>query len=333
MSKNIIFSILLILLSIFITIFFIEILLRINNQGPWGQLNIERNDPIFNKPHKTLGWVPKEGSYKFQPFSEDGDKFEINILNDGSRKVTSKQINTNDDLIFLGGSITLGWGVNDNQTFASKLQDNISNYRIKNFSVGGYGTYQSFLRLEEMLSKSNDIKVVVAIYVPHHSLRNIGDEFWLRTLTKHSKRGFIELPYASIDDNQELVRHKPISYIKTPLRDKLAISNKLAKRIMKFRLSGNEQNRYLVTNEVFKKMNKITKEKKIKLVIANISDDKKALDPYLETLITNKIDYFNCNIEATDDLIIKGDGHPNDLLHSKFSSCIYQNLKQKIKII
>ena len=333
MSKNIIFSILLILLSIFITIFFIEILLRINNQGPWGQLNIERNDPIFNKPHKTLGWVPKEGSYEFQPFSEDGDKFEINILNDGSRKVTSKQINTNDDLIFLGGSITLGWGVNDNQTFASKLQDNISNYRIKNFSVGGYGTYQSFLRLEEMLSKSNDIKVVVAIYVPHHSLRNIGDEFWLRTLTKHSKRGFIELPYASIDDNQELVRHKPISYIKTPLRDKLAISNKLAKRIMKFRLSGNEQNRYLVTNEVFKKMNKITKEKKIKLVIANISDDKKALDPYLETLITNKIDYFNCNIEATDDLIIKGDGHPNDVLHSKFSSCIYQNLKQKIKII
>ena len=102
---------------------------------------------------------------------------------------------------------------------------------------------------------------------------------------------------------------------------------------MKFRLSGNEQNRYLVTNEVFKKMNKITKEKKIKLVIANISDDKKALDPYLETLISNKIDYFNCNIEATDDLIIKGDGHPNDLLHSKFSSCIYQNLKQKIKII
>ena len=44
----------------------------------------------------------------------------------------------------------------------SKLQDNISNYRIKNFSVGGI---QSFLRLEEMLSKSNDIKVVVAIYV------------------------------------------------------------------------------------------------------------------------------------------------------------------------
>ncbi len=333
MSKNIIFSILLIFLSIFITIFFIEILLRINNQGPWGQLNIERNDPIFNKPHKTLGWVPKEGSYEFQPFSEDGDKFEINILDDGSRKVTSKQINTKDDLIFLGGSITFGWGVNDNQTFASKLQDNINNYRIKNFSVGGYGTYQSFLRLEEILSKSNDIKVVVAIYVPHHSLRNIGDEFWLRTLTKHSKRGSIELPYVSIDDNQELVRHKPISYIKTPLIDKLAISNKLAKRIMKFRLSGNEQNRYLVTNEVFKEMNKITKEKKIKLVIANISNDDKALNPYLETLITNKIDYFNCNIEATDNLIIKGDGHPNELLHSKFSSCIYQNLKQKIKII
>ena len=41
----------------------------------------------------------------------------------------------------------------------------INNYRIKNFAVGGYGTYQSFLRLEEILSKKSDTKIVVAIYV------------------------------------------------------------------------------------------------------------------------------------------------------------------------
>ncbi len=333
MSKNYIFSIILILLSIIISIFFIEILLRINNQGPWGQLNIERDDPTFNKPHQILGWVPKEGKYKFQPFSEEGEKFEINILNDGSRKVASKEIETNNELIFLGGSITFGWGVNDDQTFVSKLQNMINNYRIKNFAVGGYGTYQSFLRLEEILSKKSDTKIVVAIYVPHHSLRNIGDEFWLRTLTKHSKKGYIELPYASTNENQDLVRHEPISYIKTPLKDKLAISNKIAKRIMKYKLSDNEKNRYLVTNSVFKEMSNITKEKNIKLIIVNISNNEKALNPYLKTFNKNKIDYFSCNIETTDDLTIKGDGHPNDLLHSKFSQCIYKNLKKKIKII
>ena len=80
-------------------------------------------------------------------------------------------------------------------------------------------------------------------------------------------------------------------------------------------------------------MSNITKEKNIKLIIVNISNNEKALNPYLKTFNKNKIDYFSCNIETTDDLTIKGDGHPNDLLHSKFSQCIYKNLKKKIKII
>mgnify|MGYP006452056793 CR=1 FL=1 len=53
----------------------------------------------------------------------------------------------------MGGSVTLGWGINDEQTFTSQIQDKIDDYEVKNFSSGGYGTYQSFLRLENILKE------------------------------------------------------------------------------------------------------------------------------------------------------------------------------------
>ena len=70
--------------------------------------------------------------------------------------------------------------------------------------------------MENILKKNEKIKIVVLSYLPHHSIRNIGSEFWLRTLTKYSRRGYVKLPYASIGNNGELVRVEPISYFKIP---------------------------------------------------------------------------------------------------------------------
>jgi len=331
--KNLIYNLLLLLFSSLVALILIEVYLRLNNQGPWGTLDSERNDPTINVADEKLGWTPKKGSYQFEPFSEEGKGFIVNILKDGSRKVTfqDKQLSKN-ELIFLGGSITLGWGVNDNQTFVSKLQNNITNFTIKNFSAGGYGTYQLFLRIEDLLSKKNNIKTAVLIYVPNHATRNIGDEFWLRTLTKFSKRGYVSLPYASIDNQKRLIRHKPIKYLKTPFMDSIAISNKIAKRVMRYKLKNNEKGKYEVTNVIFSEIKRLTKQNNINLIIVNISSDENAFDPYLETFKKNNIDFFNCTEKRTKKLTIKGDGHPNDAMHSLFEKCIYKKLKNLIKL-
>jgi hypothetical protein len=331
--KNLLYNFLLILFSSLIALILVEIFLRFNNQGPWGTLDKQRNDPTINKPHNKLGWVPKKGVYEFEPFSDEGEGFTVNILEDGSRKVAyqNRKLSKN-ELIFLGGSITLGWGINDDQTFVSKLQEYIKNYKIKNFAAGGYGTYQLFLRLEELLSKNNNIKTVVLIYVPNHAGRNIGDEFWLRTLTKFSKRGYVGLPYASINDQNDLIRHNPIKYIKTPFMDSIAISNKIAKRIMRAKLKDNEKNKYRVTDVIFSEIKKVSRKNNVNLIIVNISADKNAFAPYLNTFKKEKINYFNCIIKRTKELTIKGDGHPNDLMHTQFSRCMYENLNNFIKL-
>ena len=332
-TKNIFFNFLLIIFGTLFALLIVEILLRFNNQGPWGNLDNLRNDPSINRPDRKLGWVPKEGEYKFEPFSEEGKSFTINILKDSSRKVEFQKENSNlNELIFLGGSITLGWGINDNQTFTSKLQKKVNKFNIKNYSAGGYGTYQSFLRFENLLKNDNNIKSAVLVYVPNHAVRNIGDEFWLRTLTKFSKRGYVGLPYASINDKDELKRHEPVSYTRTPFMEHSAVANKIAKRIMKFKLRNNEKNKYKVTNLIFSEMKKIADKRNIKFAILNLSDDENAFKPYLNTFKNDKIEHFNCVIKRTKELTIKGDGHPNEIMHSMFSDCIYKNLKNLINI-
>ena len=326
--KHFLINTLLILFSVSIALLLVEIFLRLNNQGPWGSLDTGRNDPIINQPDKILGWVPKKGKYQFEPFSKNGKKFEINILKDGSRGLKNNYSNGKDKIIFLGGSVTLGWGINDDQTFVSKIQENLVNYELKNFSVGGYGTYQSFLRLEDLFDKQDKIKTVIVTYLPDHAIRNIGDEFWLRTLTKFTRRGYVSLPYASIDGEGKLLRIEPISYFRTPFMDHLSISNKIAKRIMRYKLKDNHKNAYPVTNLIFEDMKNFLDTKNVKLIVLNLSNEKKALEPYKRTFDKKKIDTINCNYEQTEELTIKGDGHPNHLMHSMFAECIFKELKK-----
>ena len=328
--RNLTINLIITIISILFALLLVELFLRFNGQGPWGSLDDNRNDPTLNKPSIKLGWIPKQGKYFFEPFSEEGEKFEINILPDGSRKVSflKEKKPQMSKMIFLGGSVTLGWGVNDDQTFTSQLQKKIQNYEIKNFSVGGYGTYQAFLRLEEIIKNNDRVEIVILSYLPHHSIRNIGSEFWLRTLTKYSKRGYVSLPYASMNENNELIRKEPVTYLKLPLMDNLSIVNKVSKRIMQSKLKDNEKKAIPVTNLIFRDMRDYLKEKNIKLIVLNLSDSQDVLEPYIKTLKANNIDTINCNFRQTEKLTIKGDGHPNHILHAKYSNCINENLKK-----
>ena len=324
--KNFILNIFIGLISALLALLMVEVLLRLNGQGPWGNLDTGRSDPTINKPHLKLGWIPQKGVYYFKKYTREGNDFTISILDDGSRKIDNKKNSKQKELIFFGGSITLGWGVNDDQTFTSKLQVKFKDYKIRNFSAGGYGTLQIYLRLKEIIEKNNNISAIVISYLPHHSIRNIGDEFWLRTLTKYSKRGYVSLPYASLTDNNQLILNKPIKYYRTPLMDYSSISNKISKKIMQNKLRDNHLNAEKVTKVIFSEIQDLLKKKNIKLIILNLSQNSEALRPYMQTFSDKKISFIDCTFKHTDDLVIKGDGHPNAKLHQLYSECLYRNL-------
>ena len=151
---------LLIFFSILITIFFVEILLRITGSTPFKKnslLTIE--EPVTNIPDINLGWLPKKGVHKFNPWAAEGKETTLTINEDRSRYIQNNNEEL-DQIIFIGGSLTQGWAVDDKETFSYYLQKKYNNYKFLNFGVGGYGGYQSLLTLERIFKEKKKHEII-----------------------------------------------------------------------------------------------------------------------------------------------------------------------------
>jgi hypothetical protein len=93
--------------------------------------------------------------------------------NNGLR--SSISIQDNDSLpavIYLGCSFTYGYGVNNDETFASLSQKDFSFYQFKNYGVPGYGTVQNLIQLQTVINSGQIPKLVVLNFSGHHFERN-----------------------------------------------------------------------------------------------------------------------------------------------------------------
>ena len=105
----------------------------------WGGLI--RAFPCY-KYNKQMAYVPKEGKCNWKNIEFDTTlKFTKYFRqNDSFNNYENKEI-----IAVLGDSFSMGWGVNDNQTFSSILEKKL-NQKVLNFGVSGYGTHQEILR-------------------------------------------------------------------------------------------------------------------------------------------------------------------------------------------
>jgi lysophospholipase L1-like esterase len=93
-------------------------------------------------------------SYRLRPGSCNFDNIEfntiVNVNQDGFRAISDNTINDNKDctIAFLGDSHTMGWGVEDYETYASILTNKMQ-CKGYNMGVSSYGTVREILRLNE----------------------------------------------------------------------------------------------------------------------------------------------------------------------------------------
>ena len=247
----------LVFFSILIFLIFIEIILRLTGASPRKNPDFTINEPLVNTTDSVLGWSPKEGNHKFKPWTKEGKDTYLTINEDKSRFISEIDENKN-KIVFIGGSITQGWAVSDNETFSFFIQKKNTNYKVYNFGVGGYGGYQSLLMLEKVFKNKDKIKLVVYGFIPHHEMRNTAAGSWMYLLNFFSKRGFISLPYGSVDKKNELIKHKPITYITLPFGKKLALVAKIEKRIMKVRSLFREKKQKEISLAIIDEMNKLS---------------------------------------------------------------------------
>jgi len=199
-----------------------ELLVRAAGRTPWRPLEVDRDEPTAHEPDPVLGWRARPGSHVFPPRSPGAGPVRMTFHEEGDRAAGDPAPGVSRVLLFVGGSYTQGWAVSDGQSFPALLQERFPTWRVENFGTAAYGTYQSLLVLEERVRLGDPVRAVVYGFIADHERRNVADPLWLKTLSLLSRRGAVDVPYCTIDDEGELVRHPPARHPQWPLHERLA---------------------------------------------------------------------------------------------------------------
>lgn len=314
-------NIFLLFFSFLIILLFLELVLRIAGNSPRID-NLGRNDdPTIYKNDNEIGWVHKTGKYEFKPWSNKGKITKFTIEKDGSR---SDNIITNSEanVLFFGGSLTQGWAVDDEETFARYFQELNKDLKIFNYGVGGYGGYQSLLLLKRITKNFNSIDHIIYGFIDHHEVRNVAAGSWLYLLNKYSNRGHVSVPYGSIE-NKKLKLNSPIKYIKIPFSEYSALIAKVEKRIMKLKSIKREKNQFEISKLIIEEMSNIAEQSNSKFSVLMLDSSKESLLKYSLFLKEKKINFFYCSFPPNK--FVEGDGHPNSAGHKIVASCLNEN--------
>jgi lysophospholipase L1-like esterase len=96
------------------------------------------------QPDEGLIYVPRLGGCRFTNVEFDTNlRFEQN----GRVRNSMPEAHSEVGIALLGDSYAMGWGVNDRETFANVLQDEL-NRPVYNLAVSSYGTVRELLRLQ-----------------------------------------------------------------------------------------------------------------------------------------------------------------------------------------
>ena len=335
LSKKIITIFVAVVISLLAT----EVLLRIFGIGPWKNvlINVSVTGKQIYTPDSTLGWRAKEGSYLLQPANPKGNQFHLTIKKDGQRTTGKIKRDIDGEILVIGGSFSQGWGVNDEDTFSSKLQKKYTNFKVYNFGQGGYGSIQSLLLLEKQIPKMKSPKLVIYGFIEHHEYRNAARSQWLRTLAKYSSLGTVNTPYGLIGKNNKLIIKPPIGYINLPLREVSALITIFEKAYMKNistkkfpRDSKRKKQQKLVTEETILQMKEISNkfDSNFILIILDWSN-RLTKDQYEIFFKRNKIKFVNCAIPLIDEMVLLGDYHPSKKAHTYYNECLVDYIKEQ----
>lgn len=330
-NKILLFGILTFFIASLIFVAAAEVLLRFTGHDPWKTYQIDKKEPHMHDPDPILGWKNRAGSYVVPPYSPEGKETTVTFLDDGRRFTGVNGKNSREKVVFIGGSLTQGWAVSDEETFAWKLQSRYGQVEIMNYAGSGYGTFQSLLKLESVLQGlAKPPRLVIYGYIDHHEDRNIAPLYWLEMLARYSKRGQVGVPYCTLNNKGQLVRHGPESYSEWPFKKYSALITFLENRYMHWKL-GDRKNGEKVTEKLLLEMNELCLKSGTRLLVVMLDFIPERKYHYIRFMNDKRINLANCVFPIREPYQVKGEGHPNGKLHSIWANCISQALDNYLK--
>jgi hypothetical protein len=279
-----------------------------------------RLGPSISMPDAKLGWVNRPGTY----LSPEAGKAAMTFLVDHSRRSWEAPAKTaqRGEVLVVGCSFTQGFGIADEDTFSYLLNQRYPHLMFHNFGTGGYGTYQSLLRIEQNLSRANTDEIPLVIYgfIDLHLQRNVAVANWVRSLAARRTQ-YVVPPHVRAGKNG-LEYYGPDSISFWPLESRSALVALLANAYLELRLR-NQGSQLPATTKLIEQMNSLVVARRKRFLIVILNRPPKGLVPFLEN---KAISYVNCDNPAFDKMSseyhLGGIGHPNAAQNVLWAACI-----------
>ena len=205
-TRRILFALLTCLAMAFVWAGLTEFALRAMGQQAYSPPRITASSDAGSElflQHAVLGYTHAPGRHRFD--LRDGYSFvathQSNTLRITRPPDSPKNYLHLPEIWIFGCSLTHGWSVRDDETYAWLLDRSLPNHRVVNFGVTGYGTVQSLRQLSEALDSGRRPAVVVLAYASLHDERNTMQRSWRKVA------GVPARPYARFDESGELQIH------------------------------------------------------------------------------------------------------------------------------
>ena len=150
-----------------------EVVLRVNEHGTsyWRSLKLEFR---FGREDPRLGWVLLPSRTTVLGPKERRISYAIDAWGDRAASDAGAPDPELPSIVISGESIAVGHGVPYEETFAARMGKDLG-LQVVNVACGGYGSDQSYLRLDDALARLKRPAAVVTTFVPVMLSRNVQD--------------------------------------------------------------------------------------------------------------------------------------------------------------
>lgn len=276
-------------------------------------------DEPFFQPHPQLGYTCAPGereiriSLKDQSlaplvFTYHADRYGHRLTSPAPETYANKP-----GIWIFGCSLTWGWGLPDDQTYAALLQKALPAYHVRNFGQNGYGNGHALLQLRRQLEASPAPQAAIFSYATFHQLRNVADPERLRRMARFS----------------DFEKVKNISFLKSELDE----SGNIVFTLVDFDVPEGtaiptKATRIQVTKGIFREILDSCRQEGIVPILAVMEENQ--ADPVPEWCARQGFHVVRMNIDfrKPENNFLPLDGHPNAGTNEGYASTLLDTLRE-----
>ncbi len=234
------------------------------------------------------------------------------------------------EIWIFGCSFTHGWSVNDEETFAWILQENLDQFRIVNWGVSGYGTVHFYLQLQEALANKKKPAAVIINHADFHHERNTFSYAYKRSTTCWNKLGNIKWPSVELDSAGHLqIKFVENDYQPWSLSKYSALSYRIEYTFESIADQLRKAEELKITRILLKKIKNLCVQNEVKLIFANIGLEK----DFIQKVSTDlEVPFVDISVDYTSNEYnnLPFDAHPNQKANQKYAEKIQDFLKHQL---